>query len=311
MEQHWKKAGLIFDPTEKISGITYASVPVALYLNSSTYRIYFSGRDSQNRSLPFFFDLNMEDFSVSNIQHKPILSSGNLGTFDDSGVMPSSIVQVENNYYLYYIGWNLGVTVPFRNSIGLAVSSDGINFKKAFNGPVLDRNETEPHFCASCCVRYESGTWRMWYLNCVKWEIENNKPKHFYHIKYAESKDGIHWKRDGIVAIDFKNKLEYAISVPGVFKSGENYLMWYSYRGSEEGKNYKIGFAESPDGIKWKRKDELVNLLPVTTEWDSEMQCYPCIINYRKKLYMLYNGNGYGKTGIGIAVLENQTIELS
>ncbi len=311
MMQRWKKLGVVFDPEGNIPGITHAYLPVALSLHESVYRIYFSGRDLQNRSLPFFFDLNMEDLLVSNVQTDPILSLGNLGTFDDNGVTASCILRVDTKYYLYYTGWNLGVTVPFRNSIGLAVSSDGINFKKMFEGPVLDRNETEPHFSASCCVDHQFGKWRIWYLNCVKWEMENNKPKHSYHIKYAESNDGIHWKRDGIVAIDFKNKLEYAISVPRVHKSENGYVMWYSYRGSEESKNYKIGFAQSHDGIKWNRKDELIDLYPATTGWDQEMQCYPCIISYRNKLYMLYNGNGYGKTGIGIAVLENQTMKLA
>jgi predicted GH43/DUF377 family glycosyl hydrolase len=309
MDQRWKRLGLIFDPMEKIPGITHAAVPVASVLNASTYRIYFSGRDSQNRSLPFFFDLNMNDLSVGNTCREAILPLGSLGTFDDSGVMPSCIVEVEKKYYMYYIGWNLGVTVPFRNSIGRAVSADGINFKKEFDGPVLDRNETEPHFSASCCVRYENGEWKMWYLNGVKWELENDRPKHFYHIKYAESANGIHWKRNGIVAIDFKNKLEYAISVPRVWKNENNYVMWYSYRGSEASRNYKIGFAESHDAINWTRKDELVNL--PHDQWDNEMQCYPCVFNYKDKLYMLYNGNGYGKTGIGIAMLENQNIELS
>jgi predicted GH43/DUF377 family glycosyl hydrolase len=311
MTQRWKKSGLLFDPQDKIPGITHAAVPVALALNSSTQRIFFSGRDSQNRSLPFFFDLNMEDLSVSNIQQDPVLPLGNLGTFDDSGVMPSCVVQVHGKYYLYYIGWNLGVTVPFRNSIGRAVSTDGLNFKKEFEGPVLDRNETEPHFSASCSVRYESGIWKAWYLNCVKWELENNKPKHSYHIKYAESNDGIHWERNGIIAIDFKNKFEYAISVPRVFKKENGYVMWYSYRGSADSENYKIGFAESRDGINWTRKDEWVNLPSGPLNWDREMQCYPCIVNYKHKLYMLYNGNGYGKTGIGIAELENQNMELS
>ena len=161
MEQRWKKLGVIFDPKEKIPGVTYAALPVALALDASTYRIFFSGRDKQNHSLPFFFDLNMKDFSVKNIQSKPILELGDMGTFDDSGVMPTSIMKFDEQYYLYYIGWNLGVTVPFRNSIGLAVSKDGTRFNKMFNGPVLDRIEAEPHFSASCCVMEENSIWKM------------------------------------------------------------------------------------------------------------------------------------------------------
>jgi hypothetical protein len=309
MEQRWKKLGLIFNPEKSMPGYTHASVPVALQLNPSVYRIFFSSRDTLNRSLPFFFDFDMNGFNIKNVEINPILSLGKLGTFDDSGVMPTSIIKVEEKHYLYYIGWNLGVTVPFRNSIGIAAASDGVNFSKLFEGPVIDRTETEPHFSASCCVLREFGTWKIWYLNCVKWEIDNNRPKHFYHIKYAESDDGIHWKRKGTVAIDFKDKSEYAISVPRVLKNDNGYLMWYSYRAGKKSENYCIGFAKSTDGVKWKRFDESVNFIDETSGWDSEMQCYPCLINYNQKLYMFYNGNGYGKTGIGIAELENQTID--
>ena len=38
--------------------------------------------------------------------------------------------------------------------------------------------------------------------------------------------------------------------------------------------------------------------------WDSEMICYPYVFDHGRNRYMLYNGNGYGKTGFGLAVLE-------
>lgn len=303
MMQRWKKLGVIFDPLKY--GFTYAAVPVAMHTSGSVYRIFFSGRDSQNRSLPFFFDIDLKDISVRNIQSKPILELGSTGAFDDSGVMPSSIIQVGDKYHMYYIGWNLGVTVPFRNSIGLAVSLNGEHFKKLFEGPILERNESEPHFTASCCVLFDGLKWKMWYLSCVKWEMENNIPKHYYHIKYAESHDGIHWNREGIVAIDFKNKSEYAISVPRVIIEENKYRMWYSYRAGENSVNYRIGYAESSDGKIWERKDELINLFDDTETWDSDMQCYPEIVGHDNMKFLFYNGNGYGKTGIGLAVLEN------
>jgi hypothetical protein len=38
--------------------------------------------------------------------------------------------------------------------------------------------------------------------------------------------------------------------------------------------------------------------------WDSDMICYPRVFSHVGRLYMLYNGNGYGKTGFGLAVME-------
>jgi hypothetical protein len=77
--------------------------------------------------------------------------------------------------------------------------------------------------------------------------------------------------------------------------------MWYSYRASAHFANYKIGYAESADGEVWERKDDLAGIDVSETGWDSEMLCYPSIFLYRNHYYMLYNGNGYGKTGFGIA----------
>jgi predicted GH43/DUF377 family glycosyl hydrolase len=142
----------------------------------------------------------------------------------------------------------------------------------------------------------------MWYVSCTRWELEDNQPKHYYHIKYAESNDGIHWERTGRVCIDFESSDEYAISRPCVVKDDDIYRMWYSYRGE----SYRIGYAESEDGIHWERKDEEVGIDVSPSGWDSEMIEYPFVFDHEGKRYMLYNGNGYGKTGIGLAVLAEE-----
>jgi hypothetical protein len=138
----------------------------------------------------------------------------------------------------------------------------------------------------------------MWYLSCIGWDIVSGKPRHRYHIKYAESKDGIHWQREGIVCIDFASPDEYAISRPSVIKDGDRYKMWYSYRGE----HYRIGYAESDDGINWRRMDDVHGLEVSPQGWDSEMVEYPYIFDHYGTRYMLYNGNGYGKSGFGCAV---------
>ena len=76
--------------------------------------------------------------------------------------------------------------------------------------------------------------------------------------------------------------------------------MWYSFREQKSVQSYRIGYAESIDGLVWDRKDYLMNNFDVSDEgWDNEMICYPFIFEHKKTLYMLYNGNGYGKTGFG------------
>jgi hypothetical protein len=73
--------------------------------------------------------------------------------------------------------------------------------------------------------------------------------------------------------------------------------MWYSCRGS----SYRIGYAESGDGISWKRMDAGGGPDISDSGWDSEMTTYPVVLRHRNRLRMLYNGNAYGRTGIGAA----------
>lgn len=310
MKQNWIKKGLIYDPSDiKIgpkSGVGYAAVPFVLPISKEEglYRVFFSARDEQNRSLPFYLDYNFNTQKI-HFKSEQLLPLGELGAFDDSGIMLTSVIEKNGIIYLFYIGWNLGVTVPFRNSIGLAISEDGGNtFKKQFKGPIIDRNHIEPHFVASNCVIKWNEGYIMYYLSCVGWDKIEGKTMHRYHIKWATSKDLVHWERNNNIAIDFAYPNEYAISVPRVITTKTGFAMWYSYRGGPYSEKYRIGYAESNDGKNWVRKDELVDLSCTENAWDSEMVCYPCIFEHNGQLQMLYNGNDYGKTGIGLAVLE-------
>lgn len=302
----WIKKGLIFEPIKgKYSWmVSHAMLPTAENIGGDRFRIFFAPRDKAGRSSVAFIEIDINDpRKILNISKKPVLVSGELGTFDDSGVLPSWLVTSRKKKYLYYIGYNLGVTVPFRNFVGLAINEgEGINFHKVSRGPLLERNNVDSCLTVTPCVLLENGIWRMWYTSITKWVIENNKPKHYYHIKYAESSDGLQWNRKGFVCIDYKNREEYAIARPSVLHDGKLYRMWYCYRGGSA--TYRIGYAESSDGVKWVRMDNRAGIDVSSRGWDSEMICYPCVFSHRDLKYMLYNGNGYGRTGVGLAVLE-------
>jgi hypothetical protein len=213
--------------------------------------------------------------------------------------MPTWILDDGSVKRLYYIGWNVGASVPFRNALGVAISRDGgETFEKYSRGPILDRSVFDPCFVASACVLAEDGRWRMWYLSCIGWETVSGKLQHRYHIKHAESADGYEWRRMGRVCIDFRSPAEYAISRPTVLRDGDRYRMWYSYRGE----SYRIGYAESDDGLEWTRKDDEAGIDVSAEGWDSAMIEYPHVIRHQGRRYMFYNGNDYGRTGIGLAI---------
>lgn len=299
---HWEKVGRIFNPDVLASkGLSAALMPMAKVIDeeSGLCRVYFAPRDQKSRSEIHFFEFKLSDpFTLLKLSEEPVFKHGKLGAFDDSGITPGNMLKVDGKTLLYYTGWNLTVTVPMNNSIGVAEMDEQGNFKRYGDGPILTRNLNEPYSCASPFVMFEEGKYKMWYASKDKWEMENGEPKHYYNIKYAESKDGINWVREGKVAINYENDQDYAFGRPFVLKENEIYKMWYAFRGD----HYLIGYAESKDGINWERKDKEVGIDVSTEGWDSEMIEYPCIFDWKGKRYMLYNGNGYGKTGIGLAI---------
>lgn len=301
---NWIKLGRIFDPSIlEPYGLSAALMPIVKVLNDEQelIRVYFAPRDKKNRSEIHFFECCMSNPSeILRLSSTPVFKHGKLGTFDDSGITPGNIVRAENKTLLYYTGWNLTVTVPMNNSIGVAEMDAEGNFNRYGDGPILTRCLHEPYSCASPFVMYENGKYRMWYASKDKWEMENDQPKHFYNIKYAESLDGISWERNGHIAIDYEGENQYAFGRPFILKEEGIYKMWYAFRGEY----YVIGYAESLDGLNWVRKDTEVGIDVSEEGWDSEMIEYPCIFDCNGKRYMVYNGNGYGKSGIGLAQLE-------
>ena len=280
--------------------LTHAANPVAEHLDGNVFRVYFSCRDAQQRSHITCADIELQPpFRVVGIAEEPLLAPGEVGTFDDSGVSLSCIKQINGKKYLYYLGWNLGVTVPWRNSIGLAIYDPATStFQRFSQAPLLDRHDVDPFSISYPFVLEDEGVFRMWYGSNLRWGREQKDMAHL--IKYAESDDALHWRRNGIIALQFKNDGEYAMSRPCVIKEDGVYKMWYSYRGH----SYRIGYAESTEGIEWVRKDEEVGIDVSESGWDSEMVEYPFVFDHDGKRFMLYNGNEYGRTGIGLAVLD-------
>ncbi|MDR2979390.1 MAG: hypothetical protein LBV02_02955 [Bacteroidales bacterium] len=302
MYGQWRKLGLVFNASGQADWMcSHAALPVAEYITGDLFRVYFSPRDQENRGhiASLVMDIG-KDGQVLELSTTPVLSPGALGTFDDSGATMGWLTRWNGLQYLYYSGWNLGVTVPFRFSLGLCISNDGENYTRYATGPIMDRLPHEPFLIAAGCILVDDGVWKIWYPSCTRWCFFNDNPKHYYHIKYAESNDGIHWQRDGIVAIDYSNNDEYAFSRPSVIHDADKWRMWYAYRGEK----YKIGYAESIDGVSWQRKDADAGIDVSTSGWDSEMIEYPFVFDHKGRRYMLYNGNEYGRTGFGLAVWE-------
>ena len=301
----WIKLGRIFTAEKQFPWmISHTTVTVPEHIEGDLFRIYFSTRDDRNRSHIGYMviDLNRPQ-DILEIADTPVLAPGALGTFDDSGAMFSWLLHHNGRRILYYIGWTLGATVPWRLAIGLAtcsISGPPI-FERHSQGPILDRSILDPFFVTAPCVLIESGLWRMWYLSGTGWADSRKGLRPRYNVRYAESADGIIWRPTGRVCVDHMHAGEVGIGRPCVIKDSDRYRMWFSYRGDDFG--YEMGYAESPDGLTWERFDNQIGLEHSDSGWDSEMTAYPTVFDHRGNRYMLYCGNGYGKAGFGLAVL--------
>lgn len=303
----WRKLGHIFCADHHADWMaTHAMIPIADPLDGDRYRIYFSPRDGKNRGHGAYLELDMRrPTDVVRLHTQPILTPGALGCFDDSGALPNSIVHYQGRTLLYYTGINLGVTVKIRNAIGLAEwNADAHRFERCFPGPVIDRTRLQPHFVATPDVQHDGTQFHAWFTACQRWEAGEPEAKHYYNLEYASSLDGVTWQRTGETAIDFHDAHEYALGVPRVMQEDGQWHMWFCARGSADRPTYRIHHATSTDGRRWQRHGIAQGLEVSPGGWDAEMTCYPYVFRHGGDLYMLYNGNGYGRTGFGIAIRE-------
>lgn len=307
----WKKLKQVFAPDNQYDWmVSHAANPVPYVLDQDKQivRVFFTCRNAGNLSHIGFADVDFADnFRVIRISEKPVIAPGSAGLFDDSGTAMGYLVEKDSELFLFYLGWNLKVTVPWLNTIGLAKagSIDG-EFTKYSPAPLMDRSHEDPYTISYPSVLWDEGKYKMWYGSNLAWGKDQGEMQHV--IKYAESPDLIHWERSGKIHIPLQHHKEYALSKPWVIKSTGGYRMWYSFRANGPIETYRIGYAESIDSQSWVRKDHLAGIDVSESGWDSEMICYPSVFILQGKTYMLYNGNGYGKTGFGIAQLENSNI---
>lgn len=277
-------------------------------------RVYFNTRpvaeNDNHVSYPTYVDLDKEDpRTILRTAHKPVLSLGEIGCFDQFGCMSSSIIRHDDELWMYYVGWSRGVAVPYNWAIGLAVSSDdGKRFKRAFSGPVLGAQYNEPYLQnGQYVLREGSNRWHMWYSTGKKWLEHDGKLESVYVIVYAQSEDGIHWNRNGnaIIPFSFENETQ---TTPTVFRKNGKFHMIFSSRHSTDFRNadrgYRLGYAWSEDMITWQRDDSAVGIDPSSDGWDSEMVCYPHVVQVGDRIFLFYCGNNFGEDGFGCALLD-------
>ena len=315
----WNKIGKIFDPREHTlpnNCSEFAQSPQALVLDDRV-RVFFSTRelDSVGKYLSHvaYADFSRDMASLLGVSNHCVIPLGGLGCFDEHGIFPINVFNDGDRVLAYTTGWNRKVSVSVDASIGLAISYDeGRTFERFGSGPLLSASLHEPFLVADAFVQRFHGIYHMWYIYGIRWELfgENDQPDRVYKIAHATSTDGISWSRNGLPIICDKLNRNECQALPTVIFSQGKYHMYFCYRqanGFREDVNrgYRIGYAYSMDLESWVRDDLEAGIDISVSGWDSEMQCYPHVFECDEKVYLLYNGNEFGRHGFGLALLEN------
>jgi hypothetical protein len=295
----------IYVPDGNLSwAMSHAMNPTVDILDNDTLRVYFSSLDAQGVGRIGYVDVNAANpEEVLYISSEPVLDIGLKGCFDDNGVVPSCIKTVGNLKYLYYYGFQKVEKVRFLLFTGLAVSHDGgKSFERFSKTPVLDRTNDDLYIRSLPYILIEDGIWKMWYSGVNRWVEIMGKELPFGEVKYVESTDGIHFTASQLCLTPYED--EFSLSRAFVFKRKGQYHMVFSRRMKTD--TYKMGYAQSKDGINWHRDDSKILVSEATQDWDSEMICYTSVIEVKDKAYLFYNGNNFGRTGFGYAeIIEN------
>lgn len=306
----WRKLGLVYRPDgSQPWAHSHAMVPTPLHLPElGVIRVFVTCCDEQGLGRPGFVDMAEDDPTrVVRVHDKPLMDLGAPGTFDENGVLACSVIRApDGRLFMYYVGFEIGTRIRYRLLSGLAISDDsGLTFKRQSQVPVLERNDDDLYFRGGPYVALEDGRFRMWYVGGSRWIDVNGKAMPEYRIKYLESDDGIAWHGTGRLVLDITREDEHGFGRPWVMPlpSG-GYCMYYSVRRKSLGA-YRMGYAESTDGLEWIRNDESLGLGAGPDEFDADAIMYAAPITIGGRTWCYYNGNDFGREGVALALRDD------
>jgi hypothetical protein len=280
--------------------ISHAANPLAVQMKEDIYRVFFSGRDSRNRSSVGAVDINIVERKIIQEHFDPFFVNGQEGSFYADGVSIGNCYEVDGVRYILFMGWQKPTNGHWRGDIGRLILTKDFELRIESQVPFLGIDAVDPISLSYPWVQAKkTGGFEMWYGSTHTWDAGNLEMLHVIH--HADSEDGHSWKRNGL-AVPYELGKVQAFSRPTVAVNDDGSAeMWFSYRGNPSQK-YRIGYAESKNRIDWVVDLSNAAIFVSNFGWDSEMIEYPFVFEHKNCRYMLYNGNSYGKTGFGLAV---------
>lgn len=265
-----------------------------LQKKDGTYQMFFSWRTKKSIALTE---------SKDGIHwSEPIIILSPAGGWEENLNRPS-VLLIGDKYHLWYTGQAKG-----RSKIGYAISADGIHWTRVKKDPVLvsqDPWENVAVMCPHVLWDENRKIFRLWYSAGEQYEPNA--------IGYAESKNGIDWKRyqaNPIFKADPNTTWEkHKVTAAQILWHKGWFYMFYI--GFENEHLARIGIARSKDGVSnWNRLSANPVIGPDKNAWDADACYKPFVIFSPKegKYRLWYNGRTGSVEQIGMAVHDGEEL---
>lgn len=310
----WRRLGRVFSAGGQFKWMkSHAQVPRAIEIGEK-FRVYFASRQEPDNSGNFVSRIGFVDVDKTNptrlleISAEPALDVGGKGEFDEFGVMPGDITRIGDEIRMLYTGWSRPSRAPYQTWIGEAFSdASGSKFTRASSKPAMGATASESILCNGPFTIRVGADEHMFYSSALRWLEYAGRRECLYVVMHASRRDKGNWMRDAVSCIPCLHNMECQ-NAPTVFWRDGRFHMFFCHRHAVDFRNsqrgYRLGYAWSEDLKLWHRNDSAIALEGECAPWETEMQCYPGVIQSGDETFLFYCGNGFGKAGFGVAVLE-------
>jgi hypothetical protein len=237
------------------------------------------------------------DFAIQQWQrdsNSPVISLGQTGSFDDMHLFAPCVIYQNGVHSMWYSG-SRGEVGDRVFNLGMATSTDGVNFHKCDHNPVYTFGDGRHSILTPTVLRSpdgsvlrEDGQLRMWFAST---DFPTGNGLHTLHA--TSSSDGNSWSPPSQPLLE-------DIYAPTIIREDGRYKMWYIDVAEDP---WYVRYGESGDGFAWDRSNEPV--LQLDQPWEAGRLFYPTVLKYQEHYFMWYGsylGQDRQKTALGFAV---------
>ena len=287
---------------------SHMMAPAALpIVSDNEIEVFIGGWNERSISSIYSVKINTETLQYVYGTAQLRLAPGKPGNFDENGVFPASIIMDGPKWMLSYTGFQLGHQIPHYNFGGLASPNRQNQLLDRLSmAPFLDRADEGLSVRAGLTAvdlgSERKPNWISVYAAGSSFEKINGKLRPNYNI-FRQNCSPYDLTHSGELILSCLES-EHGVGRPYLQIYGELVLLFYTRR--MRNFSYLPGLCVSSDrGSTFKRMDNLLlNLSPRLCEIDDEMQYFPSPLIHDDKLYVFYNGNEFGKKGMGIWIFK-------